>query len=138
VTLQKEFSEAFWAAFGMRYDLGWGVMDLDRSMTSGFTFPAPVPTLVTSFDDRDFFHNLTLAADMAYSPIDRLTLSMGGMVRIPLNGLEYELDGTGSGTYNVLPVFGPNGRFQFNGPGSFGYDTTTWEYGGMLELTYEF
>jgi hypothetical protein len=138
VTLEKEFSEAFAAAFGMRYDLGWGVMDLDRSVRSGFHYNPPVPTLVTSVDDRDLFHNLTLSADVSFMPVDRLTLSMGGMVRIPLNGLDYDLAGESSGTYNFTSAYGPTGRWQYNGATTLGYDTTTWEYGGMLELTYEF
>ncbi|MBN1883685.1 MAG: hypothetical protein JW885_16085 [Deltaproteobacteria bacterium] len=138
VTMEKDFSDSLSAAFGMRYDLGWGVMDLDRSYRSAFLYVPPVPTLTTSYDDRDFFHNLTLAADVSFMPVDRLTLSLGGMVRIPLDGLDYELDGSGGGTYNGIPALGVSGRFDYNGPASFGYDTTTWEYGGRLELKYEF
>ncbi len=50
--MKKELSPALTARFGIRYDIGWGSMELDRDYNSRFAFiTPPAPPLAASYDD---------------------------------------------------------------------------------------
>ena len=134
--MKKELSPALTAQFGIRYDIGWGSMDLDRNYNSRFAFiTPPAPPLAASYDDTDLFQNLTLTSNVDLKATDRLTLSLGGNVTFPLDSLHYDLDGSASSSLTAAVPFFP--RLLFNGPSSLDADTTEWKYGGYLMLTYE-
>ncbi len=135
--MKKEFSPALTTQFGIRYDVGWGSMDLDRDYTSRFAFVgAPVvPTLSASYHDTDLFQNLTLTVRTDLKATDRLTLTLGANGTFPIDSLNYDLDGNASTSIQATPLF-PS-RLDFNGPSSLDADTSEWQYGGYFMLTYE-
>lgn len=85
-------------------------------------------------DGRDMYQDLTLTTGLTLTPVERLTIALGGMVKMPLDPLDYETDGT--------IVITPAGAFPtlLPGAGPFvrDYESSGWEYGGTLTITYEF
>jgi hypothetical protein len=134
LTVEKEFSPKFSADLGLRYDLGWG------HRTYGFTYMSPFETstvvpLFVNTEGRDTYQDLTVSVNTTFTPMDRLSIALSSFVTIPLDSLDYDLDGSavgwaGAGTgYRV-------GAFE--GPVFKDYENTGWEYGGMLSITFEF
>ena len=85
-------------------------------------------------DGRDTYQDLTLTTGLTLTPAERVTIALGGMVKIPLDPLDYEMDGT----VVVLPAPPPAGRLPRQGPFTRDYESSGWEYGGLLTITYEF
>ncbi len=133
--MKRDFTPSFAAELGLRYDLGFGRMDLDRDYRSALAFfGAPAPTLSLSYTGKDVYQNLTFSTRMEFKPSDRLTLALGGAVTFPLDALDYELEGDVSGIGTSVPPFLQLG---FDGPTDLDSKTTQWQYGGYFMLTYE-
>ncbi|MBN1880728.1 MAG: hypothetical protein JW885_01030 [Deltaproteobacteria bacterium] len=138
--LDRTFSDILTASLGVRYDVGLGRMELDRFCIPGQDFDptiAPVPELTFDYSDRDVYQNLSFLLDLSITPLDRLTIDLAGMMVVPLDGLEYNLDGSATGGYFGNFWWTPF-RLTFEGPSSVGTDVSTWEYGGRIELRYKF
>jgi hypothetical protein len=137
IVMKKEFTPSLAAELGLRYDLGWGKMDLERHLRGGFDYLfVPTPVLTMAYSGRDIYQDLTLTARMNYRPSDRLTLSFGGNVTFPIDPLGYKLDGSPSGLpVGIASMFFP--RMLFNGASELDSVTTGWQYGGYFMLTYE-
>jgi len=130
--MTAEFTESLSTSFGVRYDMGWA----NKEYTSAYDSPfiANPPSLqVISAEDTDLFQNLTLDLAVLYQPIEGLSLSLSGMVTMPLDGIEYDMDGSAS--YNMGATgFG----YALVDPTTRNLSLDTWNYGGMFNIMYEF
>lgn len=138
--LDRTFSDLLAASFRVRYDVGFGRMELDRFAVPAQDFdPAflPVPELTFDYADRDIYQNLSFFLNLAVTPLDRLTIDLSGMMVVPLDGLEYSMKGSATGAYFGDWWWTP-WHLTYEGPSSLGTDVSTWEYGGRIELRYEF
>jgi hypothetical protein len=135
IAAKKDFSPALTGEVGLRYDLGWGHMDLDRAFLPGFDLIGTVPLMDFSYSGTDVYQNLTLSTKARFSPTERLTLSLGANVTFPIDRLDYDMEGNVSGIDGSIPILVP--RLLFDGPADLGCDTTDWQYGGFLSLSYK-
>ena len=87
-----------------------------------------------SLSDKEEYHDLTLSTYLAYSPIENLSLSLGGMVKIPLSGIGYDLGGDAAGVSPVVNSY----RWYFGGASSMDISYRGWDYGGMFNVEYAF
>jgi hypothetical protein len=136
VTYEKEFSPMLSADLGLRYDIGWGRREIGSTLIDeleNFAFSQ----LITSVDAADSYQTLTLSTHMTLKPMDHLSVGLGGMVTIPLNSLDYDMHGYSTGL-GALPPLAPRPGLFFDGPFAMGYETTGWDWGGLLSVTYEF
>ena len=132
------FSDAFSASFGVTYDFGWAARKYSHRSSSPYISPEGTVQTITMDKDTDTYQDLTLNASLSYRPpINGLMFSLSGMVKIPLEKMAFDMDG--STTYNVdtttLGFFWPYG---LGDPTYRGYSSQGWDYGGMLNVTYEF
>jgi hypothetical protein len=134
VMVNKEFSPMVSAALGLRYDIGWGRRDYGTEYSSPreSVVAGNATTYVTNADSHDMYQDLTLTVGLTLTPIERLTVALGGMVKFPLDPLDYEMEGT------VVRTGSAPLRLPDSGPFVFDYDSSGWEYGGLLTVTYEF
>jgi hypothetical protein len=136
--VSREFSEKLSAEFTTRYDIGWGNMDLDMWYTSPYDYAAGGGVAGNSFDldisDRGVTHYLTLATYIAYSPIENLSLSLEGMIGIPLDDIRYDLSGSITQPGAAVPSF----RCNFGGPSTIDLTYRGYSYGGMFNIEYKF
>lgn len=137
LTFEREFSENITADVGLRYDVGWAQRDYRLTYSSLYESPGTPAELIIDTDGRDTYQDLTLTASLTMRPVDRLDLSFGGMVRAPLDPLDYELEGDATGLENGYPSLAGFQTF-YSGPFTRDSDTTGWDWGGWLYLTYEF
>ena len=129
----KEINPQLIADFSMRYDLGWGRMNYYEYYNSPYAHGDP-DTFV-EVNDRDLYQDLTLSSSFTIVPANRLSLLFGGMVKLPLDPLNYNMTGTSSGGINMTAPFQP--RF-YDGGASRGSNSRSWNYGGTLKIKYEF
>jgi len=136
--VSREFSESFTAEFSTRYDIGWGNMDLDMWYTSPYDYAAGGAFAGNAFDldlsDRGVTHYLTLETYIAYSPMENLTLSLEGMLGIPLDDVSYDLSGEITQPGAVVPTL----RNNFGGPSMMDLSYRGYSYGGMFNIEYAF
>ena len=135
IVYEKEFSPMLAADLGARYDIGWGHREIHSSLRDFFEYITQRELLVTA-DDRDMYQDLTLTTHLTLTPMDHLSVALGGMVKIPLDSLDYDMDGSSSGL-GAIP-FALRPAHFFGGPFSMGYESTGWDWGGLLSVTYEF
>ena len=124
------FGPTFSADFGLRYDLGWAHREYDLYYDSPYELNGP---LVITTSGSDIYQNLTLSNHLSFAPTDRLSITLGGFITIPLDSLDYSLDGSSTG----IPGGGSR-DWILAGPMTRSYENTGWEWGGLLSLTYEF
>ncbi len=137
VVFEKEFSSTLSADLGMCYDIGWGTRNIYTTLASVFeTFPIPSPQLLIKNDGSGKFQDLTLTTHLTVKPTDRLSLAFGGMVKIPLETLDYDTNGNAAGL-EAFPLADRPGYF-FGGPFFMGYESRGWDWGGLFSVTYEF
>jgi hypothetical protein len=132
--IEKRFSPVISAALGLRYDIGWGRREYYTSYASLYE-TNPRAELRVVADDSDMYQDLTLTTGLTLTPAERLTIALGGMVKFPLDSLDYELDGAAVGWPAATVV---TRRFPNDSPFSRDYESSGWEYGGLLTITYEF
>ncbi len=137
VTLKKAFSDSLSAELGLRYDFGWARRDYDIFYSSAWESFFLISFLVSSLDGSnsatDTFQDLTLSTKLTYRPAERLSLSFSGLVKIPLDPADFHMPGTVAGISPNDTTF----RFRTSGINRE-YEDSTWIYGGLLTLTYEF
>jgi hypothetical protein len=136
IVYEKEFSPMFSADLGLRYDVGWGRREVGSTLIDDIESLIGFRQLITSADAADSYQNLTLSTHMTLKPMDHLTVGLGGMVTIPLNTLDYDMHGSASGLEGF--PFAARPALFYGGPFSMGYETTGWDWGGLLSVTYEF
>ncbi len=138
LTIEKEFSPTFSADFGMRYDFGWGHRQYDLAYTSRWE-TNPLAPLTISTDGRDTYQDLTLSNHFTITPIEHLSVVFGGFVKIPVDSIDYDLNGTAAGLTTANAVVR---QWGFEGgvlrAASDDNENTGWEYGGLLSISYEF
>jgi len=132
IQVEKTFSDMLSGEFGLRYDYGWAKRDYDMHMISPWEFAAGNYLDATN-SGKDQFHDLTLTTKMSVTPVENLAISLSGMVTIPLDSLDYDLSGSAVG----MDPAAANFLYRTIGIDR-DYRDSTWVYGGMLELTYEF
>lgn len=132
IQVEKTFSDMLSGEFGLRYDWGWAEREYDVYMLDPWQF-APNNYMDATNSGKDQFHDLTLTTKMSVTPVENLAISLSGMVTIPLNSLDYDLSGSAVG----MDPASANWFYRTIGIGR-DYKDSTWVYGGMLELTYEF
>ncbi|GEM_PF-2079049 len=131
----KEFMPELIADLSIRYDLGWGEMNLYEANHSPYISGDPNTITYVRVSDRDSYQDLTLATSMTIKPINRLSLMLGGMVTMPLSPLNYNLKGYSTGGAD----FGGNGfPYSYEGNAARGYNSRGWNYGGTLRIKFEF
>ncbi len=135
VVYEKEFSPMLAADLGARYDIGWGHREIYTTLTDAIEYIGPQKLLITA-DDRDMYQDLTLSTHLTLTPMDHLSVALGGMVKIPLNNLDYDMDGDSSGLEGFPLAFRP--ALFYGGPFDMGYESHGWDWGGLLSVTYEF
>ena len=123
------------ADFSMKYDLGWGEMSYYEAYHSPYAHGDPGTIVYVNTDGADSYQDLTLSSSFTYTPIDRLSLLFGGMVKLPLDPLDYDMTGTGTGGRET----NGNGQPRFyEGSATRGSNSRTWNYGGTLKIQFEF
>lgn len=132
--VSREFTENFSIDFSARYDIGWGHMGTDTYCTSQFEYRNGIGAIDISLSDKEVYHDLTLSTYLAYSPIENLSLSLGGMVKIPLSGLDYDLGGDSNYT-NPTSFFW---HWDFSGASTKDISCRSWDYGGTFNVEYAF
>ncbi len=130
-TLEKAFTDKFSADFGIRYDLGWACRQYDLYYDS--PYEENIAPLVITTSGRDVYQDLTLSNHLTFAPVPRLKIVLGGFVTIPLDELNYSLDGHSTGLVDEV-----RRPWYVEGPAVRDYENCGWEWGGMLSLTYEF
>jgi hypothetical protein len=136
LAVSKEFSKALTADFTVRYDVGWGHMNLQQFYMSPYEYYPPNAVLKVDITGRDVFQDLTLYADLFYSPTEHLKLGFAGMVKIPIDSINYDLGGNSSGVSTTDILW--NRNLYLDGPASTDYNSRTWDYGAMFSASYEF
>jgi hypothetical protein len=132
IRVERTFSDILSGEFGLRYDYGWAKREYDMYNISPYEF-AVGNYLDATNSGRDQFHDLTLTTRISYTPVENLAIGLSGMVTIPLDSLDYDLSGTAVG----MDPAAANFLYRTIGIDR-DYRDTSWIYGGMLELTYEF
>lgn len=130
--MTADFTESLSASLGVRYDMGWAKKEYTSTYDSPFI--ANPPSLqVISAEDTDLFQNLTLDLAVLYEPMDGLTLALSSMITMPLDGVDYDMDGSAS--YNM----GATGLgYALIDPTVRNLSLETWNYGCMFNVMYEF
>ncbi len=136
LSLKKEFSEMLSADFSATYLVGWAHRRYQMSYKSPWESIPPPDELRVVADGWDAYQDLILSATMDLKPTDRLSISLMGTVTIPLNGLDYTLEGLGTGLDATRRTI--NRDVYIDGPVVREYETSGWEWGALLSLTYEF
>ncbi len=136
LTLEKQFSPKLSADFGVCYDFGWGHRRYDLTYLSPFE-AVSFETLSISTEGDATYQDLTLSTHMTFAPVQRLSITLGGFVTMPLQSLDYRLDGASAGltANNVMAAYPWTGP---DGPISRDYENIGWNYGGLLSISYEF
>ncbi|MBN1881718.1 MAG: hypothetical protein JW885_06045 [Deltaproteobacteria bacterium] len=132
VRVEKRFSEECTGELGLRYDWGWVKRDYDVYLTNPLEF-VPGNYLDATSSGKDQYHDLTLSTELFVTPVQNLTITLSGMVTIPLEPLDYDLSGSVTGTDPTVT----NTFYNTNGIAR-DYKDSSWVYGGMLEVIYEF
>jgi opacity protein-like surface antigen len=133
--LEKQFTDRLSADFGFRYDVGWVKRDYRSRYLSPYeTYNSS--ELLSSGDGDGIYQDLTFTAKATLTPVQRLTLSLLGMVKIPVDPLEYDMTGTNSGL-DTGNLTGWRDMYP-EGPFSRGYEASGWEWGVFFSLNYEF
>jgi hypothetical protein len=128
------FTESFSTSFGIRYDLGWAKKEYTDIYASPIISPnTPSNFQIINAEDSDLFQNLTLDLAVLYKPMEGLTLSLSGMVTMPLDGLDYDMDAS---TINGLT--NPALTYALTDPTVRNLSLDTWNYGCMFNIMYEF
>ncbi|MBN1883397.1 MAG: hypothetical protein JW885_14615 [Deltaproteobacteria bacterium] len=131
--MTAEFTENLSTSFGVRYDMGWANKEYANAYDSPFiSGAAPDPQFIDA-EDTDLFQNLTLDLAVLYKPVNGLTLSLSGMVTMPLDDVEYDMDGSAYGN-----TVGPRLGYALIDPTTRNLSLETWDYGCMFNLMYEF
>jgi hypothetical protein len=125
-------TESLSTSFGIRYDLGWAEKDYTDVYVSPFIGAAPGLQAMQA-GDTDLFQNLTLDLAVAYEPVEGLSLSFSGMVTMPLDDLEYDMDGSASYSMGAMAL-----GYALIDPTVRNLSLETWNYGCMLNVMYEF
>ncbi len=135
LSLKKEFSKTLSADFSAIYLVGWAHRRYQMTYKNPFDIGGVQPNgLKVVADGWDAYQDLILSATMDLKPTDRLSLSLMGTVAIPINDLDYTLHGLGTGV-NAGPTLRD---VMINGPVVREYETSGWEWGALLSLSYEF
>jgi hypothetical protein len=129
LTFEKEFSQKFSAEVGTRYDYGWAARDYDIYYTSGYDLAGGY--LSASNSGKDQYQDLSFWLKTTFRPTDRLAISLSSMVKIPLDPVDYHMPGTAINTDPAAYRFYTSGIDRE-------YEDSTWIYGGLLTVTYEF
>lgn len=132
----KELHPQLIADFGIKYDLGWGEMGYYEAYHSPYAHGDPNAIVYVNTGDTDSYQDLTLSTSLTYVPIKRLSLLFGSMVTLPLDPLNYNMTGTGTGGSGTT-LGSAQPRF-YEGGSSRGYNTRGWNYGGTLKIKFEF
>ncbi len=123
------------ADLGIRYDIGWGHREIRTSLFDFLEY-IDARELVVTADDRDMYQDLTLTTHLTLTPMDHLSIALGGMVKIPLDNLDYDMDGNASEVGGF--IFAARPALFYGGPFDMGYESHGWDWGGLLSVTYEF
>lgn len=121
-------SDDFTLDMGVGYGFGWG----DYRYDVGYNSPLSNGEITFGGDDGDTFHDLSAGGSLTYSPFDRLSISLSGSGKFPLDKKSYNLSGTGAGGGGAI------NPLAWSGPGSRGYDSSGFTYGGNFFIGYEF
>ena len=131
----KEIHPQLIADFSLRYDLGWGEMNYYEAYHSPYAHGNPGTIVYVNTDGADSYQDLTLSSSFTYTPINRLSLLFGGTVKLPLDPLNYNMTGTGTGGRETSG----NGQPRFyEGGATRGSNSRSWDYGGTLKIKFEF
>ena len=123
----KEFNQKLSVDFNLLYNVGWGRLKYYENEA----FSPPPINAYNEVEGKDTYHDLGISFSLSYSPMEKLTISCAGMVKIPLNSIDYNL----TGESKLLPT----GILDFyGGPSTIDYNLRGWDYGGMLNIKYEF
>jgi hypothetical protein len=136
LSLRKDFSTMLSADFSATYLVGWAHRRYQLTYRSPWESILSRDQLKVVADGRDAYQDLILSATMNLKPTERLSLSLMGTVTIPVNGLDYTLHGLGTGL-NIANGMGTR-DVQIDGPVVREYESSGWEWGALLSLTYEF
>ncbi len=137
LSVKKKFSDMLSADFSACYLVGWAHRRYEMSYRSPWEIlPASGAQLKVVADGRDAYQDLILSAGATLTPMDRLSLSLTGTVTIPLNDLDYTLEGLAGGFTPGQQV--PTRNIKLSGPVVREYESSGWEWGALLSLTYEF
>jgi hypothetical protein len=136
VSVKKEFSDMLSADFSATYLVGWAHRRYQMTYRSPWESGSPPDQLKVVADGWDAYQDLILSATMDLKPTERLSLSLMSTVTIPVNGLDYTLHGLGTGL-DIAHAMGTR-DVQIDGPVVREYESSGWEWGALLSLTYEF
>ncbi len=136
LSLKKKFSEMLSADFSACYLVGWAHRRYQMSYKSPWESIPPPDELRVVADGWDAYQDLILSATVNLNPTDRLSLSLMGTVAIPVNDLDYTLNGLGTGLDRDRETFKRD--VLIDGPVVREYESSGWEWGALFSLTYEF